>query len=109
MGFTFVGGKTIHYPTFTTATSAADLNKLPHGLREEMKELRREVASYMRRDNEIPKPPRRQINEFPASPRDGDVTILVGDSVFNDGKERETRNMILLSLVRDQRLARRWN
>ncbi len=80
--------------------SAADLTSLPHNLRQEMKDLRRLVAASLRKWDAIPAP-RPCINEDEVVPAGADVTLFLGDSLFNDGKERESKNMVFLSMARD--------
>ncbi len=80
---------------------AADLYKLPQDLREEMRELKSLIEAHLRPENRIATPPVKLINELPPLPNSAYVTVLLGDSIFNDGRERESRNMVLLSLARD--------
>ncbi len=80
---------------------AADYNRLPEDLRQEMNDLKREMTSYIIREDKISSMPTKSANEVPPVPEDSDVSLFVGDSIFNDGRERATKNMIFLSLNRD--------
>ncbi len=80
---------------------AADLSGLADSVREEMEDLRDLVRASLRDWKKISRPPKTSINESEVDPHDALIKVMVGDSIFNDGKERESNNMILLSMVRE--------
>ncbi len=80
---------------------AADLSVLPEEIREEMESLRVIMSSSLRNWSKIPGPPTTTVNDLEVHPPNANVKIMIGNSIFNDGRERKSKNMILLSMIRD--------